>query len=199
MPLFSAVAGQALPAATYNLNVRNQVITTCTAATRPATPVEGQHIYETDTDLLQVWNGSAWQRAPWNVSWGTVGYAQVTANQGSISTTLIDLTGLTVTWVAVTGRRYRTSCYFNMIGNTAADIGEVLITDAVPTQLSAAVPPPINTTYAWSSGCSVVESGLSGSRTRKLMVRRIGGAGLLTVNASAITPAYILVEDIGPS
>ena len=32
----------------------------CTSATRPATPYEGQMIYETDTDRVLVWNGSAW-------------------------------------------------------------------------------------------------------------------------------------------
>jgi len=32
----------------------------CTSTTRPTTPYEGQHIYETDTDLEYVWNGSAW-------------------------------------------------------------------------------------------------------------------------------------------
>ena len=64
MPLFDAVPGGALPAATYNLNVRNQVITTCTSSTRPATPVEGQFIYETNNDAMAFWNGSAWIYAP---------------------------------------------------------------------------------------------------------------------------------------
>ncbi len=32
----------------------------CTSSTRPASPVEGQTIYETDTDRQLVWNGSAW-------------------------------------------------------------------------------------------------------------------------------------------
>lgn len=33
----------------------------CTSSTRPASPYEGQVIYETDTDLLYVWVGSSWQ------------------------------------------------------------------------------------------------------------------------------------------
>lgn len=33
----------------------------CTSTTRPASPYEGQTIYETDTDLLRYWNGSAWK------------------------------------------------------------------------------------------------------------------------------------------
>ena len=32
----------------------------CTSSTRPASPYEGQVIYETDTDKTLVWNGSAW-------------------------------------------------------------------------------------------------------------------------------------------
>ena len=32
----------------------------CTSSTRPATPYEGQMIYETDTDKVFVYNGSAW-------------------------------------------------------------------------------------------------------------------------------------------
>lgn len=33
----------------------------CTSTTRPASPYEGQMIYETDTDMMAVWNGSAWR------------------------------------------------------------------------------------------------------------------------------------------
>jgi len=33
----------------------------CTSSTRPTSPFEGQAIYETDTDLLRIWNGSAWK------------------------------------------------------------------------------------------------------------------------------------------
>ena len=32
----------------------------CTSSTRPASPYHGQHIYETDTNLQYVWNGTAW-------------------------------------------------------------------------------------------------------------------------------------------
>jgi hypothetical protein len=32
----------------------------CTSTTRPEAPYVGQMIYETDTNLLKVWLGSAW-------------------------------------------------------------------------------------------------------------------------------------------
>lgn len=33
----------------------------CTSTTRPTSPYEGQMIYETDTDMVAIWNGSAWR------------------------------------------------------------------------------------------------------------------------------------------
>lgn len=38
------------------------VATVCTSTTRPANPVPGRLIYETDTTKLGVWTGSAWLR-----------------------------------------------------------------------------------------------------------------------------------------
>lgn len=49
MPLSSVLGAQSL--------VRPGV---CTSSTRPASPFEGQTIYETDTDRLATWDGSAW-------------------------------------------------------------------------------------------------------------------------------------------
>jgi hypothetical protein len=48
----------------------------CTSTTRPTAPYEGQHIYETDTDLEYVWNGSAWIRI----------YVASTTTKGDIQT-----------------------------------------------------------------------------------------------------------------
>lgn len=33
----------------------------CTSTTRPSNPFEGQMIYETDTDMVAIWNGTAWR------------------------------------------------------------------------------------------------------------------------------------------
>lgn len=49
MPLSSVVGAQSI--------VKPGV---CTSSTRPASPYDGQMIYETDTDRALVWNGSAW-------------------------------------------------------------------------------------------------------------------------------------------
>jgi hypothetical protein len=39
----------------------------CTSSNRPSVPFQGQVIYETDTTLSKVWNGSAWIGYPVNV------------------------------------------------------------------------------------------------------------------------------------
>lgn len=53
------VAGDVLTASEVNTYLMKQAVITCTSATRP-TPVAGMVIYETDTNRLQVYNGSAW-------------------------------------------------------------------------------------------------------------------------------------------
>lgn len=61
----------------------------CTSSTRPGSPYTGQPIYETDTKLCYVWNGSAWAIA--NVP----GFAAVTNVQTpaqNATTTLTDVT-----------------------------------------------------------------------------------------------------------
>jgi hypothetical protein len=49
MPLSSVVGAQSI--------IKTGV---CTSTTRPASPFEGQMIYETDTDKTFVYNGSTW-------------------------------------------------------------------------------------------------------------------------------------------
>ena len=88
MPLSSVVGAQSI--------VKPGV---CTSSTRPASPFEGQMIYETDTDVLAIWNGSAWRyiatTTPTN---GTV--LQVVSDTGSgalqTSSTTFSDTGLSV-------------------------------------------------------------------------------------------------------
>ena len=71
----------------------------CTFATRPSAPYEGQMIYETDTDRVLVWNGSAWKQVPSAATAGAI--LQVvqatTGTQATNSTSTYADTGLTAT------------------------------------------------------------------------------------------------------
>lgn len=43
----------------------------CTSAARPSSPFQGQQIYETDTRLLRMWDGTAWQIVTLVGAWNT--------------------------------------------------------------------------------------------------------------------------------
>jgi hypothetical protein len=53
--------GEVLTASDVNTYLMRQVIITCTSSTRPSSPVEGMHIWETDTLKGYVYDSSAWQ------------------------------------------------------------------------------------------------------------------------------------------
>lgn len=59
MPDSGIADGSSFTSAFWDAYVREQVVTTCTSATRP-TAVEGRCIWETDTNQLLVHNGTAW-------------------------------------------------------------------------------------------------------------------------------------------
>ena len=73
MPFKTFGAGDVLTATDVNDYLMEQAIITCTSGGRPSTPVEGMTIYETDTDRIRTWDGSAWRVVvrigPW-VSYG---------------------------------------------------------------------------------------------------------------------------------
>lgn len=66
----------------------------CTSSTRPTAPYEGQTIFETDTDLLRIWNGSAWKTlaatAPSQGAILQVVHGSTGSQNSSTSTTYID-------------------------------------------------------------------------------------------------------------
>ena len=60
MPDAGLADGSVLTSANYDTYIRQQVVAQVTSGTRP-TGVEGRLIAETDTNLFQVYNGTAWQ------------------------------------------------------------------------------------------------------------------------------------------
>ena len=78
------VTGEVLTAANMNNYVEQQVIAQVTSATRPASPVAGQTIYQTDNNLKLVYDGTAWATE-------TPVSAFVATQQTTTSTTFTDL------------------------------------------------------------------------------------------------------------
>lgn len=66
----------------------NRYYTVCTSSTRPASPFDGQCIYETDTDKLRIYNGTSWWTV--GVSGNNVtSYTPVTLTQSSSVTNTV--------------------------------------------------------------------------------------------------------------
>lgn len=126
--------------------------------------------------------------------WGIMGYAQATANQTGI-TTVANITNASVTFTADPTRYYRTTLYVGYAEQqTAAAYLSTFITDG-----SNVIKQTATMYQAPSAGipliATVVETGLSGSVTRK--GRAQTSAGSLTLAASSTQPIFIVVEDIG--
>lgn len=81
MAFHSFTAGERPTAAQWNDWVGRRVIADCTSSTRPASPVEGQVIYETDTDKFYAYDGSAWVEAGKLGGWTT--YAPTWSTTGT--------------------------------------------------------------------------------------------------------------------
>lgn len=71
MPAKTWVTNEVLTSTDVNTYLGKQVVTSCTSATRPASPADGQPIYETDTDRVMVYDGAAWQVVSHTGAWMT--------------------------------------------------------------------------------------------------------------------------------
>jgi hypothetical protein len=92
----------------------------CTSTTRPTAPYEGQMIFETDTDLVLVWSGSAWVEVSSMLTKAPRGVIAFTSSNSNTLSSEI-LTGLTTTFTAQTGRYYKISVSVYTSSTASAD------------------------------------------------------------------------------
>lgn len=174
--------------------------TVCTSGTHPSSPAVGDSIYETDTGFFKQWVGATdgWC-FPWGSPWGRIADAQVTANQGSI-TTIVDLTSATVTFTALANRRYHIYAQCLPQSTVADDSVSLSITDGSNNVLNRQDSGAIHTaTTPTQLQCQALVNPGAGSVTYKLRMNRAAGSGTVTNNAVATIPTFIIVEDIGPA
>lgn len=123
----------------------------------------------------------------------TLGYAEITSAQASI-TTLTDVTGLTTTvTVPAGGARIKITAIVLFANSTTSGDGIIYLYEGA-TQLSLARVETIRTTVADTLITQVVISATAGIHTYNLKAQVDVGSG--TVSASATSPAFILVENI---
>jgi hypothetical protein len=126
---------------------------------------------------------------------GSLGYAQVTATQGSI-TTEVDLTSLTVTATVNSGERIRVKGNILVQTSVANDIVYLRIKEST-TVLQIASLILTNTADVYVLPVEVILTPSAASHTYKLSLARQGGTGNISMVAGATFPAFILVEGIG--
>lgn len=126
---------------------------------------------------------------------GEVAYAQITTSSAAF-TALTVISGLSVTFTAVAGRRYRFTFKFEQVMSVATDVFVFNLEDTVSTLSRFTF--PTNTTSSTSHMVSYVSnSSISGSKTWRVNGARAAGSGNCVVGAGSTYPAYVLVEDIG--
>lgn len=129
---------------------------------------------------------------------GTIGYAQVTSGQSSI-TTVVDLTSLTVGVTVGASRLILIQAQCEVASTISADICQLSIQESSTVLTRSLIVAPASAANA-TMACSIyLVAPSTGSHTYKLTMQRAAGTGTLTMGASATSPAYILVHDMGPS
>ena len=202
MAYYTYADGNVPTSAQWNANVRDRVVTDCTAATRP-TAVNGMIIYETDTnETLVYYSGPAQWRRPWRMPWGylAVGIAAAdVTTAGTTPSTIIT----TSTFTTPANRRTRASLGFSGFGSVAADTFEIKIFGAAGGTLigkaniqvaGAGTYTPTPVTFM------LPDTPASGAGTDyRATITRTAGTGTFTVKADSTFDNYLLVEDIGPN
>lgn len=134
---------------------------------------------------------------PVNVPVGQIGYAEIRASQGSI-TTEVDIAGLSVNVSVPSGRVLKITSFL-FIGDTVT--GDEIRTHIKEgsTFLSTTAATSGPTSGFTSMVDSVTISPSAGAHTYKITVNRQSGTGTLTATALSDLPSFILVEDITPT
>ena len=169
----------------------------CTSSTRPASPYEGQAIYETDTDKVLVYNGTAWY-PNWNTAWGYVA-------QATLATSIAYITAaqdvLSITFTSVANRRYRYTATGLVVSNATGHFNPMLC-DSSNTNLREYFNYFAVNTNAYAMGFFDYTETIatSGSVTRKIRHQAsTPGVYYYGTDARDQIAWKIRVEDIGPA
>ena len=165
-------------------------------AARPASPYEGQVIYQKDTDQLLVWNGTAWY-PNWNTAWGQVALTTNTTTDSTITAEEVQITSASFT--AIANRYYRVTYHepkMYITAGTTEITMRIRLTNISGTVQQTAVSVGSGT-YGQTATTSIVKTFAAGATV--LVATLVAAAATGSAERSATQVAYLLVEDIGPA
>ena len=210
MALISNVTAGATIDPTWGNAIRDQGVQTTTSGARPGTPAEGMLIYETDTDRLLVYSGTAWVRVgqgttsgrtgctirkTGNTSVGNVANATITWTAEDVDTDgFIAVSSSTVTIPANLGGLYSVACSVTFdTGGVATTIGVSILANVSGTNYGysgsvlAANNTPTQSGNVKTSGMSIALPLSAGDTLTFSTIQSSGGSLNLT---SAIAHVY---------
>ena len=218
MAYTTLVSGTNITSSWANASVRDQVVSPfVTSAARTAaitSPVAGMVSSLTTYDLtegIEFYNSAGQWRKPWNMPWGIItttaggtsnlGYVVVTAPQTGITSTLVDLTNLSMTFNAIANRMYRVHVHCNFYASQADNTASLALnvaasnvafshTPALSTGTSSLRTAELNRPFVNSAAQSLVV---------KMQAQLQTGTGSVIMHAGAANVATMVIEDIGPS
>jgi hypothetical protein len=205
------VTGDVPGASTYFNPLVQQSIIPVTSGTRPTPSHNGMTIYETDTDVVSTWNGSAWVRMAIDLTtYAPVEYADVTSITGITSTTPIagsPVCGGTFV-VPPSGKVFATisgqissgsnthNCVLSFEVRTGGTVGSGTIVWATSSDRAIATSFAVNTTapaYLSASYRALLSSGFTAGSTYNVRtmhsVDNAAGSGSVTGRRITIEPA----------
>lgn len=170
--------------------------TTALRDTAIPAPTDGMMVYIGSNDAsegLYTYNGTAWRRgAGWNMPWGTVAYVQSTTSDTTTGEKVL-LTSPAFT--AVANRYYRVTYYEPSFTNSATDVSYFRIRQGTTIAGTALATPPSSIFEVKSY---IVYVGTFAAGSTNIVGTGLAASGTTTVSRNG-GPAYLLVEDIGPS
>jgi hypothetical protein len=127
---------------------------------------------------------------------GRIASATKTSDQTVNVASMVDITGLSVTWTAVSGRYYQILANVRVAEQTdAANIESQLVVAGSPVQARNWV--AMGQFYGVTFPFDYLTNGLSGSVTAKIQGQRGAGVGTALFVGGSTTPTFLYVNDLG--
>jgi hypothetical protein len=178
---------------------RPRFTTTAARGTAIPSPEDGQSVYMATNDADEgpyEWHTEDEWRRPWNMPWGFVASASRSTLQTGVSTSFVDLTGLSVTFAAVANRRYEVRAKFLVEKATTTNLVDVILANAANTQLENMGTLKMSPFDLFTFFPSAFVGSI-GAGTQTLKLRGICGSGTFNVRSDA-SISRIWVLDVGP-
>jgi hypothetical protein len=178
---------------------------TCTSSTRPSSPDVGQAIYEKDTGSFLVYYGATtgW-KPPWTQPWGVQGVSTLSADLSIASTSVTDLTGLSISTNLVSNRYYRATLSMYITGNASISnrFTSLILTNGANSTQFASFAPQYVAVLDNMAYCSTATFTSSTINSVVLKIRyALNGTASITVKGGTgnSSVSELVVEDLGPS